>query len=61
MLEPNEFLIVDTDAGIEHFGRGVEKSSDLLLMVIDPTRESIMLSKKISRLAKQVNKPLYTC
>lgn len=58
-LESNEFLIVDTDAGIEHFGRGVEKGCDLLLMVIDPTRESIMLSKKISKLAKQVNKPLY--
>lgn len=58
-LNENEYLIVDTDAGVEHFGRGVEKGSDLILAVIDPTYESIMLADKISKLGKQVNKPVY--
>jgi len=55
----DEFLIADTDAGIEHFGRGVEKGVDILLVVIDPSRESILLAEKISELGRQVDKPAY--
>jgi len=58
-LRDGEFLIADTDAGIEHFGRGVEKGVDMLLVIIDPSRESILLAKKISELAQQVDKPVY--
>ena len=36
-LGDGEFLIADTDAGIEHFGRGVEKAVDILLVIIDPS------------------------
>ena len=58
-LGDEEFLIADTDAGIEHFGRGVEKGIDVLLVVIDPSRESILLAEKISELGRQVDKPVY--
>lgn len=58
-LEDNQFLIADTDAGIEHFGRGVEKGVDMLVVIIDPSRDSILLAEKISNLGKQVNKPTY--
>jgi CO dehydrogenase maturation factor len=58
-LRDGEFLIADTDAGIEHFGRGVEKGVDILLVVIDPSRESILLAKKIYELGQQVDKPVY--
>ena len=58
-LGDGEFLIADTDAGIEHFGRGVEKGIDILFVVIDPSRESILLAEKISELGQQVNKPVY--
>jgi CO dehydrogenase maturation factor len=58
-LRDREFLIADTDAGIEHFGRGVETGVDILLVVIDPSRESILLAKKISELGQQVDKPVY--
>jgi len=54
-----EFLIVDTDAGIEHFGRGVEKGVDSLVVVIEPSKDSILLAEKISKLGKQINKPTY--
>jgi len=46
-LGDKEFLIADTDAGIEHFGRGVEKGVDILL------------AEKISELGQQVDKPVY--
>lgn len=58
-LGDEEFLIVDTDAGIEHFGRGVEKGVDILLVVIDPSKESILLAEKVSELGRQVDKPVY--
>lgn len=58
-LGDEEFLIADTDAGIEHFGRGVEKGVDILLVVIDPSRESILLANKIAELGHQVDKPVY--
>jgi CO dehydrogenase maturation factor len=58
-LRDGEFIIADTDAGIEHFGRGVEKGVDLLLVIVDPSRESVLLAKKISELGQQVDKPVY--
>jgi len=58
-LEDKEFLIADTDAGIEHFGRGVEKGVDTLVVVIEPSKDSILLAQKISDLGRQVNKPTY--
>jgi CO dehydrogenase maturation factor len=58
-LEDEEFMLADTDAGIEHFGRGVEKGVDMLLAVIDPSQESILLAKKIFELGEQVGKPVY--
>jgi CO dehydrogenase maturation factor len=58
-LAEGEYLIADTDAGIEHFGRGVEKGIDILLVVIDPSRESILLAEKISELGQEIDKPVY--
>jgi len=58
-LGDGEFLIADTDAGIEHFGRGIETGVDILFVIIDPSQESILLAKKISELGRQVDKPVY--
>ena len=54
-----EFLIADTDAGIEHFGRGVEKGVDIIFVIIDPSRESVLLAEKVSELGRQLDKPVY--
>jgi len=58
-LGDEEFLLADTDAGIEHFGRGVEKGVDMLLVIIDPSQESILLAEKIFELGQQAGKPVY--
>jgi len=58
-LGEKEFLLADTDAGIEHFGRGVETGVDILIVIIDPSRESILLGQKIRELGQQANKPVY--
>jgi CO dehydrogenase maturation factor len=58
-LSKREFALVDTDAGVEHFGRGVEAGCDLILMVIDPSQESIRLAEKVNKIAGDAGKPLY--
>jgi len=55
-LKENEVLIVDTDAGIEHVGRGVEDSCDEIIAVVDPTRESIQLAKYMRDVAQLLGK-----
>jgi len=58
-LKDDEFLIADTDAGIEHLGRGVEKGCDLILVVVEPSQESIGLANRITVMAKSIDKPVY--
>ena len=43
----NEVVLLDMEAGVEHFGRGVDNSVDLILMIVDPSFESLKLTKKI--------------
>ncbi len=59
VLKDKEIVLIDTDAGIEHFGRAVEEACDLLLLIIDPTYESIVLADKSKKLASKINKTLY--
>jgi CO dehydrogenase maturation factor len=53
-LEPNELAIVDMEAGVEHFGRGVETSIDSVLIVVEPPLESVNVGQKIHDLASGI-------
>jgi len=53
-LEEDEIALIDTEAGVEHFGRGVETSVDTVLAVTEPSFDSLELVEKISILAKEV-------
>jgi len=50
-LKDNEVTIADMEAGVEHFGRGVETSIDSVLVVVEPSLESLELAQKINNLA----------
>ncbi|XRO74608.1 P-loop NTPase [Methanocaldococcus sp. 28A] len=58
-LKDKEVVIVDTEAGIEHFGRGVEGGCDVIIAIVDPTYESIRLSKKIEEIGEKLGKKVY--
>lgn len=58
-LAPNEYLIVDAEAGIEHLGRGVEEGIDKLIVVIDPTAEGVEIAKKLVSEAERIGKPIH--
>ena len=51
-LQPDELAIVDMEAGVEHFGRGVETSIDSVLIVVEPPLESVEVAQKIYYLAQ---------
>lgn len=53
-LEDDEVAIVDMEAGIEHFGRGVETSIDSMLIVTEPSLDSLELAEKMNALAAEV-------
>jgi CO dehydrogenase maturation factor len=50
-LNEKEIAITDMEAGIEHFGRGFEASLDRVIMVVEPSFESITLAERIQHLA----------
>jgi len=53
-LETDELAIVDMEAGVEHFGRGVETSIDSVLIVVEPPLESVNVGQKIHDLASGI-------
>jgi CO dehydrogenase maturation factor len=54
LLQEGEMVVVDMEAGVEHFGRGVETSIDSVLIVTEPSYDSLKLAEKISALAAEV-------
>ena len=58
-LEENQIAILDMEAGIEHFGRGLDDEVDVILMVCDPSYESVQLAEKIRELGEKLQKPVY--
>ena len=54
-----DIVIVDTEAGVEHFGRGVDRFADAILMVADPSYESVQLAGKITAMGEAFGKPVY--
>ena len=49
--EDKDAVLIDSEAGVEHFGRGVEAGCDLIVGIVDPTYESVLLSKKMQAMA----------
>jgi len=53
-LEPDEVAVVDLEAGVEHFGRGVETSIDCVLVAVEPSIDSLEVAEKISEMSAQI-------
>jgi CO dehydrogenase maturation factor len=50
-LNDNDVVLIDTEAGVEHFGRDVDAACDMVLGVVDPAYESFLLAEKIKTMA----------
>lgn len=53
-LDKDEIAIVDMEAGIEHFGRGVDMGIDSVLIVVEPPLESINVGQRVYEMAVEV-------
>ena len=58
-LGKDEIALLDMEAGVEHFGRGVDNEVDCILMIVDPSFESLRLTKKIKELGESIHKEVY--
>lgn len=56
---PGTVVLVDTAAGVEHFGRRLDASVDHLVAVIDPSGESLEMAGRIAAMAAEAGKPLH--
>jgi CO dehydrogenase maturation factor len=54
LIERDEWVVVDMDAGLEHLGRGTAKNVDRLIVVVEPGMQSIRTAYKIRELAKDI-------
>jgi CO dehydrogenase maturation factor len=59
VLGDKEMVLVDTDAGLEHLGRGVEEGCDAALAVVDLTAESLNLAKIFSEEITKMKKKFW--
>lgn len=51
IVKDNFVTLIDMEAGIEHFGRGVEQNVDIILIIVDPTFESFIIAEIISKMS----------
>ncbi|TYO98565.1 CO dehydrogenase maturation factor [Geothermobacter ehrlichii] len=54
LIERDDVVIMDMEAGIEHLGRGTAESVDALIIVVEPGRRSVQTAEQIKRLAGDI-------
>jgi CO dehydrogenase maturation factor len=54
ILNRDEVIIVDMEAGIEHLGRATAGSIDKMIIIVEPGSRSISTAKTIMKLAKEI-------
>ncbi len=54
VLQRNEAVVMDMEAGLEHLGRGTAGAVDILLVVVEPGKRSIDTAREIKRLAGDI-------
>jgi CO dehydrogenase maturation factor len=55
-IQPGQWVLVDTEAGLEHFGRGVLDGVDAVVAIADPSYDALMLVGKIRAMAGEGGK-----
>lgn len=55
----NEVVLIDAEAGVEHFGRQVDKNCDIVICIVDPNYESIQMAGRAQRIAEEAGVQTY--
>ncbi|PWR76328.1 AAA family ATPase [Methanospirillum stamsii] len=56
-LREGEIILMDTQAGVEHFGRALAKGFNQAILVADPTFNSLQVVKHAAELARELGIP----
>jgi CO dehydrogenase maturation factor len=59
ILNREDVVIVDMEAGIEHLGRATAQAIDKMLIVVEPGMRSIATATTIMRLAREIGVPSF--
>jgi len=54
VLQRDEIVIMDMEAGVEHLGRGTSQAVDRLLIVVEPGRRAFETAEKIMKLGADI-------
>ncbi len=59
IVERDEAIILDMEAGIEHLGRATAQAVDMLVVVVEPGQRSVQTANKIADLATGLGIPRF--
>ncbi|MGI6032882.1 MAG: AAA family ATPase [Coriobacteriales bacterium] len=54
VMEKDETLIMDMEAGVEHLGRGTAETVDAMLVVVEPGKRSLDCARLIEKMAGEI-------
>lgn len=54
VVKRGEFVILDTEAGLEHLGRGTAKKFDIMIVMVEPSNKAVETANRIQVLSKQM-------
>jgi len=54
ILRRDDFVVCDFEAGIEHLGRGTAKSIDMMIVVVEPTPQSVNTAVSITKYSQDI-------
>jgi CO dehydrogenase maturation factor len=54
LLERDDVVVMDMEAGIEHLGRGTARGVDAIIIVVEPGLRSMQTAATTSRLAREI-------
>jgi CO dehydrogenase maturation factor len=57
LVERDEMVVLDMEAGVEHIGRGTAESVDMMLVASDAHRQSLAIAERILRMAQDAGIP----
>ena len=54
IVDGDYVTLIDVEAGIEHFGRGIEQNVDVVLIIVDPTFESFAIAERVFKFCRMI-------
>ncbi len=54
IVKRGEYIILDTEAGLEHIGRGIAKKFDIMVVVVEPSAKAVETANRIYDLSMEM-------